>query len=310
LRAPSSRPSRRGEVHAVTAIKRIMVTGAAGQLGSTIVARLSRQRNVFPFTRAQLDIADERAVLDAAQSATPDAIINCAAYNSVDDAEDDPMSALNGNSLGVKALARAAHATGAVFVHYGTDFVFDGNAETPYTEDHPPKPLSVYGTSKLLGEWFALEAPAAYVLRVESLFGGQPAKSSIDKILSAILEGRPVRVFSDRSVTPSYVEDVSTATEALLETRAPYGIYHCVSSGVTTWLGVAEEASQVLQKQADIVPVRSDSITLRAMRPRYCALSNEKLASVGITMPSWQDALRRYCGSIAGIARDDSRASS
>ena len=293
----------------MTPFKRVMVTGAAGQLGSTIVARMSQQRDVVPFTRAELDVADERAVLEAARSAAPDAIINCAAYNNVDAAEDDPMAAMSGNSLAVRALSYAARATGAIFVHYSTDFVFDGTAERPYAEDDRPKPLSVYGTSKLLGEWFALEAPAAYVLRVESLFGGQPAKSSIDKILSAIVEGRPVRVFSDRSVTPSYVEDVTTATELLLARRPPSGLYHCVNSGVTTWLGVAEEASQVLRRAADIVPVRSDSVKLRALRPRYCALANEKLASVGIAMPTWQDALRRYCGSTAGLARDDSRAS-
>jgi dTDP-4-dehydrorhamnose reductase len=293
----------------VTPIKRVVVTGAAGQLGSTLVARMSRQCEVMPFTRVDFDIADERAVLDAAQSFAPDAIINCAAYNNVDGAEDDPMTAMSGNALGVRALSHAARATGAVFVHYSTDFVFDGTTDTPYTEEDPPKPLSVYGTSKLLGEWFALEAPAAYVLRVESLFGGQHAKSSIDKILSAILEGRPVRVFSDRSVTPSYVDDVTTATELLLANAAPYGLYHCVNSGVTTWLRIAEEASRVLQREADIVPVRSDSVKLRAMRPRYCALSNEKLGGVGIAMPKWQDALWRYCGSIAGMARDDSRAS-
>jgi dTDP-4-dehydrorhamnose reductase len=286
-----------------------MVTGAAGQLGSTIVTRMSQRCEVMPFTRAALDIADERAVLDAARSFAPDAIINCAAYNNVDGAEDDPMAAMSGNSLGVRALSHAARTTGAIVVHYSTDFVFDGTADQPYTEENPPKPLSVYGTSKLLGEWFALEGPAAYVLRVESLFGGQPAKSSIDKILGAILEGRPVRVFSDRSVTPSFVDDVTTATELLFATRAPYGLYHCVNSGVTTWLGVAEEASRVLQREAEIVPVRSDSVKLRAVRPRYCALSNDKLASAGIAMPTWQDALRRYCGSIAGIDRDNSRAS-
>lgn len=289
---------------------RVLVTGARGRLGSEIVREFSPDCDVHPLDRQALDLTDCRAVQQRVGEIHPDVIINCAAFNDVDGAQDRVVEALGVNAFGVLALSQAAQGVGSRLIHYSTDFVFDGEADAPYTEADSPSPRSSYGLSKLLGEWFALEAPAAYVLRVESLFGGQPAKSSIDKILSAILEGRPVRVFSDRSVTPSYVEDVSTATEALLETRAPYGIYHCVSSGVTTWLGVAEEASQVLQKQADIVPVRSDSIKLRAMRPRYCALSNEKLASVGITMPSWQDALRRYCGSIAGIARDDSRASS
>ena len=99
--------------------------------------------------------------------------------------------------------------------------------------------MSTYGSSKLLGEWFAAEAPGAYVLRVESLFGGPRAKSSIDKILASIQAGQPTRVFGDRTVTPSYVEDVASVTEGILDAPPPAGLYHCVNSGVTTWLGIA-----------------------------------------------------------------------
>ena len=278
----------------MTGMNRVMVTGAAGQLGSTIVARLSARCEVVPFTRSQLDIVDEQAVIDAARSAAPDVIINCAAYNDVDRAEDEAADAFGGNACGVLSLSRAAVAVDATFVHYSTDFVFDGNTDTPYGEDEPPKPLSTYGTSKLLGEWFALEAPSTYVLRVESLFGGHPAKSSVDKIVAAIVGGRPVRVFADRTVTPSYVDDVSVATEALLARRPPAGIYHCVNSGTTTWLGVAVEAARLLDRQAEIVAVDMSQVNLRAKRPRYCALSNRKLADIGVTMPAWQDALKRY----------------
>lgn len=271
-----------------------MVTGAAGQLGSTAVASLSRKYEVVSFTRAQLDIADEPAVLERVTTVAPDAIINCAAYNDVDRAEDTPLDAISGNALGVLALSRAAAASGTLLVHFSTDFVFDGAADRPYDEADPPRPLSAYGSSKLLGEWFALEAPSVYVLRVESLFGGHPAKSSIDKILAGIENAQPVRVFADRTVTPSYVADVTAATLALLERQPPFGVYHCVNSGVTTWEGVAIEAARLLKKDAEIVPVASDSVKLRARRPRYCALSNRKLADAGIAMPSWRDALARY----------------
>src|SRR5262245_40859905 len=192
-----------------------MVTGGAGQLGSTVVARLSATCEVHGFTRAQLDIADEAAVLERMSALRPDVVINCAAYNDVDAAEDAVADALSANAFGVLALSRAASASGATLVHYGTDFVFDGDATRPYTEADRVRPLNAYGASKLLGEYFALEAPSAYVLRVESLFGGETAKSSIDKILAAIREGRAVRVFADRTVTPSYVNDVAEATEAL-----------------------------------------------------------------------------------------------
>ena len=273
---------------------RIVVTGAAGQLGSTVVAHLARDYDVVSFTRAQLDIADQPAVVDTLAMLAPAAVINCAAYNDVEGAEDAAMDALTGNAMGVLALARAATACGAVLVHYSTDFVFDGETDRPYAEVDAPRPLSTYGSSKLLGEWFALETPAAYVLRVESLFGGHPAKSSIDKILVNIENGEPVRAFEDRTVTPSYVADVAAATEAILAKRPAPGVYHCVNSGVTTWHGVAVEAARLLQREADIVPVKSDEVKLRARRPRYCALSNLKLAEAGVAMPSWQEALARY----------------
>ncbi|HEY7501017.1 MAG TPA: dTDP-4-dehydrorhamnose reductase [Vicinamibacterales bacterium] len=273
---------------------RVVITGAAGQLGSAIAARFSETCEVFSLTRAELDIADERAVMERMKTIAPDAVINCAAYNAVDLAEDVPADAIAGNAVGVRALTRAAAETGATLVHYGTDFIFDGASDRPYTEDDPPHPLGVYGLSKLLGEWMALDAPSSYVLRVESLFGGHPAKSSIDKILVNIENGEPVRAFEDRTVTPSYVADVAAATEAILAKRPAPGVYHCVNSGVTTWVGVAETAARLLNCKATILPTRSDAHNLRARRPRNCALSNQKLASAGIPMPTWQEALERY----------------
>ena len=273
---------------------RVLVTGAAGQLGSTIVRRFSNTFDVTGLTRAELDLADAKAVLGAVEHHHPDVVINCAAYNDVEGAEDAAFAALTGNSLAVQALARATQATGALFIHYGTDFVFDGETDRPYRETDACRPLSTYGMSKLLGEWFALESPGAYVLRVESLFGGQPAKSSIDKILKAIEANQPVRVFSDRSVTPSYVDDVAVATERLLAIRPEPGVYHCVNSGVTTWLGIAQEIAGRMGRDAELVPVKSTEVKLKARRPVYCALSNDKLMAAGILMPTWQQAVAKY----------------
>jgi dTDP-4-dehydrorhamnose reductase len=276
-----------------------MVTGAGGQLGSTLVARLSATCDVTAFTRAQLDLADAVAVLETMTACRPDVVLNCAAYNDVEGAEDAAPAALSGNALAVQALARAANATDATLVHYSTDFVFDGTTDRPYVETDACRPLSIYGLSKLLGEWFALESPGAYVLRVESLFGGHPAKSSIDKILAAIRKGQPVRVFADRTVTPSFVDDVASATEQLINptaSRPAPGVYHCVNSGVTTWLGIAEEIVRLLGREAEIIPVKSTEVKLKARRPVYCALSNDKLRDAGILMPTWREALGRYVG--------------
>jgi len=273
---------------------RFLVTGAAGQLGSAMVERLSSAGSVTPLTRAALDITRDADVLQAVRAMRPDVIVNCSAYNHVDDAEDQATQALDVNAFGVLALARAARESGAVLVHYSTDFVFDGQTSRHYTENDPPAPQSNYGLSKLLGEWFAADAPAHFVLRVESLFGGRPAKSSVDRILDAIRHDIPVRVFVDRTVTPSFVADVADATVRLLERRPPFGIYHCVNSGTTTWLGIAEEAARLLGCHPTIVQTTMASVSLRAQRPLYCALSNDKLRQVGIEMPDWRDALARH----------------
>jgi dTDP-4-dehydrorhamnose reductase len=216
----------------------------------------------------------------------------------VDAAEDRPIEALNSNAFGVRALARAASAHDATLVHYSTDFVFDGKAVVPYVETDRPNPQSVYAASKLLGEWFACDAPRAYVLRVEGIFGttpgGGPAKGSAAGILNTLRADGTARVFVDRTITPSYVADVARATRQLLELPAPAGLYHCVNSGVTTWLEFAEEMARLLGIDARLPPVHLADMNLRATRPVYCALSNAKLRALGIEMPPWQDALARY----------------
>jgi dTDP-4-dehydrorhamnose reductase len=275
---------------------RVLVTGAAGQLGGAIVRGFAPSSTVTAMTRQDLDITIEADVLRAVRDAAPEVIVNCSAYNLVDQAEDDPASSLQANAFGVLALARAARHTGAVLIHFGTDFVFNGESATPYRETDAPLPQSTYGLSKLLGEWFTEDAPVHYVLRVESLFGGERARSSVDRILDGIRRGDTVRVFVDRIVTPSYVDDVAAATVRLIQTRPACGLYHCVNSGVTTWLGIAEEAARLLRREASIDRVSVDAVKLRARRPRYCALSNEKLRLAGIEMPPWQEALARYIG--------------
>jgi dTDP-4-dehydrorhamnose reductase len=221
-------------------------------------------------------------------------ILNCAAYNAVDRAEDAVADALAVNAFVPQSLARAARAVDATLVHYSTDFVFDGHASRPYTELDAPNPQSVYGQSKLIGEWLASDAPRAYVLRVESLFGGPAARSSIDRIIASLRSGEPTRVFVDRVVTPSFVDDVVDATWSLLRREAETGLYHVVNAGETTWHALGAEAARLLGTVANLVPVRVADVPMRATRPQYCALSSARLAGAGVSMPAWQDALGRY----------------
>jgi dTDP-4-dehydrorhamnose reductase len=272
----------------------VLVLGAAGQLGTTITGRFAGAWPIVALTRADLDLKDPNAVLRRVLDLQPWAIVNCVAYNMVDDAEDQAVEALETNAFVVRSLARAAERVGAVFVHYSTDFVFDGESERPYREEDSPNPRSVYAASKLLGEWFAADAASHYVLRVESLFGGATGrKGSLDKIIDSIEAGEPVRVFIDRVVSPSYVVDVSDATASLLRSRPAPGLYHCVNGGAATWFDVACEVRRRLESAAAIEPITTKDARLRAPRPRFCALSNEKLRAAGVAMPTWQDALGR-----------------
>ncbi len=274
----------------------ILVTGAEGRLGSTLAAVLGARHRVAARGRGALDLTRPAEVAAAVRSVTPDVVVNCAACNDVDGAEDDPVAAFEVNAFAVRTLARAARDAGAVLVHYGTDFVFDGRAAAPYTEEDAPNPQSVYAMSKLVGEWFARDAQA-YVLRVASLFGGgRPGvrASSLDRMADAILAGREVHAFADRTVSPSYVPDVAAATAALLAAAPPPGVYHCVGSGRATWLELATELARRLDREARIVPVAAADRPLRARRPAFSALSNAKLAGAGIDMPPWTDALGRY----------------
>ncbi|MXW35246.1 MAG: dTDP-4-dehydrorhamnose reductase [Chloroflexi bacterium] len=278
-----------------------LVTGAGGLLGRVVARVLAAEHEVVPLTRGELDITDEVRVRAAVADARPGVIVNCAAYNAVDDAEDDAVAALAVNAFGVRALARAAAATDATLVHYSTDFVFDGTASEPYREDDAPNPQSVYAASKLLGDWFAQQA-RAYVLRVESLFGavdgpsadGRRAGGSLARMADALLAGREVRAFVDRVVSPSHVDDVAAATAALLRATPAPGLYHCVGSGHATWFEVATALAGELGVEPTIRGVTLDELNLRAPRPRFCALSNRKLAAAGVEMPHWRDAVARH----------------
>jgi len=276
---------------------RVFVTGASGQLGSAVIDVFADGDVVAPSHRT-LDISRPDQVAASVAEARPDVIVNCAAFNDVDGAEDRPREAFALNAFAVRSLARAAEAVGATLVHFSTDFVFDGAAREPYGEDAPPAPRSTYASSKLAGEWFALDAPRAFVLRVESLFGTPRAwngrRGSLEAIVSGLEEGREVRVFSDRVVSPAYVRDVAAATRHLIDAEAQPGLYHCVNSGQATWLAIAQEAARMLDVDPRLSPVSSAGVSLKAARPQYSALATAKLAAAGFPMPTWQDALRRW----------------
>jgi dTDP-4-dehydrorhamnose reductase len=278
---------------------RVLVTGAGGLLAAAISRAFEASGDTLvALRRADLDITDPAQVQKAIAAAQPDLVVNCAAFNDVDGAETDPAAALRLNAFAVRSLAQSARQAGAGFVHYSTDFVFDGEQTRPYVEDDPPNPRSAYGASKLLGEWFALEHPDAYVLRVEALFGepgpGGSRTGSLKGILTRIRAGEPTPVFVDRTITPGYTTDIAAATRELVMRRAAPGLYHCVNSGPTTWAEVAAEAARLLAAPLKMTPITLESVSLAAPRPKFSALANARLAAAGVSMPTWQDALVRH----------------
>lgn len=273
----------------------VLVVGASGQLGQSVSSRWPAGDSVIRCTRREVDLANHRQVRDFVLACRPSVIVNCAAYNNVDGAEGDPRTALDVNACAVQTLARAAADCDAVLVHYSTDFVFAGTATAPYTEEDLPEPQSVYAQSKLVGEWLAGSWHRHYLLRVESLFGGPHPRSSVDRIIDEVAAGRKAPVFADRTVSPSFVDDVTWATVELVRRRAPFGLYHCVNTGLATWLDVGREIAKRLERpESCLEPISVRDVTLRAPRPQFAALSNAKLARAGCPMPTWQDALARY----------------
>jgi dTDP-4-dehydrorhamnose reductase len=276
---------------------RVLVTGAGGLLGAAIVREFGRVGTVVPLDRSALDVTDAEAVRSAVRSERPDVVINCAAYNQVDAAEDAPRHALDVNAFAALTLGQASVEQGARFVHYSSDFVFDGETDRPYREADRANPQSVYGASKLLGDLLVLGVPGTFVLRVESLFGPAVAggrRGSLGTIIDGIREGREVPVFTDRVVSPSYTPHIARATRHLLETAAAPGLYHCVNGGSARWSEIAERAASLLALPLHARHVTLATLTLRARRPRFCALDNGKLLAAGCPMPAWEAALQEF----------------
>ena len=277
---------------------RIVITGAAGRLGAALTMELrSAGHQVSPLGHTDLDITDRKQVDAVLKRLRPQVIINSSAYNAVDAAESDSSAAFALNAEGPANLADAARQSGAVLMHYSTDFVFDGAASHPYSEEAATNPLSVYGASKLAGEKDVAKVQRHYILRLESLFGGigvRGHRATVDQIADAILAGSTVRALQDRTVSPSHVADVSRASRALIEGGCPFGLYHCVNSGFTTWYELALEVSRQLGITAHVVPLLTSNLVTPAPRPRFCALSNQKLTALGIEMPSWDRALEYH----------------
>jgi dTDP-4-dehydrorhamnose reductase len=274
-----------------------LVAGAGGQLGAALGRALPGAAGLG---RAELDVREADAVMRRVGDARPDVVFNASAYNAVDGAEADPAAAFAVNALAVLHLGRACRAAGALLVHFSTDYVFDGTDERPIPEERTPRPLSVYGVSKLAGEALAAASGAAHlVVRTSALFatGGSRVKggSFVERILERARSGQPLRVVSDQTFSPTYAPDLARAAIALAGSGAR-GIFHVANEGACTWHELAVAALEAAGVPAAVTPIGAD-LGAPAARPRYSVLDTGRYHALGLpAMRPWREALAEMLG--------------
>jgi len=286
LTAPQPAPRRR---------RRVLVTGAAGMLGSDLGPALAASgHEVLARPRSDLDIADAKAVARAVRELSPDVVVNCAAFTKVDDCETDSR-AFEVNTRAVEHLADACGQGGVQLVQISTDFVFDGEKAAPYTEEDPVGPLSAYGRTKLGGEEAALRLPGSLVVRASWLFG-RSGWNFIEAILKQVAGGRKeLSVVTDQVGRPTATTDLSEAIVALLEAGA-FGIYHFANRGEVSW---NEFAREILWRagigDVSVEPTTSAALARPAKRPPYSVLDTGKYERLtGRPIRSFHEPLAEY----------------
>jgi dTDP-4-dehydrorhamnose reductase len=275
-----------------------LLIGGRGQLGTALRAQLRGE--VASPDRGELDLANAAQVSERLRDWRPELVINASAYNLVDRAEDEPHVAFQQNAFAVRQLAREVDALGGALVHISTDHVFglDGHPGHPWRETDLPGPVSVYGASKLAGEFFARALCARHlVVRTCGLYGVADSPGKGNFVATMLRLGRQqteVRVVDDQHCTPTRATDLARAIVDLVATRAQ-GLYHATNSGATTWCGFAREIFRLAGISTPVIPIRSTEFAAKARRPAWSVLSGEKLARQrGVAMPEWNVALAEY----------------
>lgn len=287
---------------------KLMVTGADGQVGWELRRSLAALGSVTAFDRSQCDLSRPELVPDVIRGARPDVIVNAAAYTAVDDAEREEASAttINGTAAGV--LAQEAARTGALLIHYSTDYVFDGRKEEPYAEDDSPCPVNAYGRSKLAGEAAVRQAGGSWLILRTSWVYGVRGRNFLRTMLALMRERDELRIVADQIGAPTWATEIAQATAAVIESAAhertegrfSSGLFHLTASGATSWHGFAVAILNGAMRHGllparpapRIVPIATEDYPRPAARPKNSRLAGDRLRQrFGVALPDWEEGL-------------------
>ncbi|QHJ70555.1 dTDP-4-dehydrorhamnose reductase [Planococcus halotolerans] len=280
---------------------KILVTGINGQLGYDVLRKGSELGlDINGIGRTDLDITKEDDVKRFIKDMKPTAIIHCAAYTSVDKAEDDNETSWNVNVNGTEYLAAAAKAVNAKLIYISTDYVFDGKGETSFIETDTPNPLGSYGLTKYEGEKKVQSILDEYfIIRISWVFGIN-GNNFIKTMLTLSKSRKELNVVGDQIGSPTYTYDLAGLLLQMVQSEK-YGIYHASNEGFCSWAELAEEIFEQANVDIKVNSISTEEYPTKAVRPKNSRMSKEKLLSNGFQpLPEWQDALKRYLKELSG----------
>lgn len=276
----------------------VLVTGASGQLGQALRDIAPGYRNIeFYFaSSSEADVTDSTSLEKVFSKIKPDYCINAAAYTAVDKAESDNENAHKVNVEGAANIASICKEYNTVLIHISTDFVFDGNKATPYTEEDETNPQGIYGMTKRDGEVeIQKNLKEHYIIRTSWLYSHY-GNNFMKTMLRLATEKQALGVVNDQTGTPTYAVDLAEAIMAIINSgKKEYGIYHYSNEGETTWYGFAKKIFEVNGIVIDLKPIPTEAYPTPAKRPSYSVLDKSKIKKVfGIEISDWEDALIAY----------------
>jgi dTDP-4-dehydrorhamnose reductase len=274
---------------------KILLLGHKGMLGGDLLLQLGGKHEIIGLDKEEIDITSKSECDRAINEHSPDIVINAAAYTDVDGCEKAKDECFAVNAAAVKNIAESCREKNIRIIHFSTDYVFDGNGNEPYKEDHPCNPVNVYGASKLAGENYLQNLSVNYIIiRTEWLYG-KNGKNFVRTILEKARTTNKLEVVDDQIGSPTYTRDLAHAVDLLIE-RNITGIFHITNRGNCSWF---QFTRRILQEagitEVQVLPIKSEKLQRQALRPFYSVLSMQKfISATGKTMQPWQLALQDY----------------